>query len=88
MPPPARVLQPASGVGRGTSKPPHSQRGLSKVGGGPATVLPPRLPPHGLPRLLSPFRVRLAHKCSTGPLCCSLSARGSGKRRGHFGSGL
>ena len=56
--------------------------GPPKVRCGPAAVLQPRPPPHGLHRLLSSGRVRLASECPKGPLCCSLSSRGSGKGPG------
>ena len=62
--------------------------GAQKVRYGPATVLQPRLPSHGLHSLLSSVRVRLAIECPMGPLCCSLASLGLGKRRGRIGSGL
>ena len=53
----------------------HFSRG---EGGGPATVLQPRLPSQGLHGLLSPIRARLAIVCPIGPLCCSPFLPGPG----------
>ena len=71
----------------------HLKRGVWGGGGqkvrcGPATVLQPRLPYHGLHHLLNSIRVRLAIACPIGPSCCSLTSLGLGWRRGLLGSGL
>ena len=63
-------------------------RGAPKVRCGPATVLQPRLPAHGLHRLLSSVHVQLAIECPIGPLCCSLSSLASARDHGFLGSGL
>ena len=62
------------------------QAGPPKVRCGPATLLQPRPPSHGLHRLLSSMRVRLASECSTGSLFTSIL--GLGTRQGLRGSGL
>ena len=46
---------------------PEQRKGAQKVRSGPATVLQPRLPSHGLHRLLSPTFVRLAIDCGGTP---------------------
>ena len=68
--------------------PVRASGGPQKVKCGPAPMLQPRLPSHGLHCLLSSLSVRLASKCSIRPLCCSLSSQTWARDKGLLGLGL